>query len=238
MKSDPAADSAPAAQAAPAAGAGVAHVAVAVAALTIWQGQLSVAFEWPAKSPGPAQRWQLLRRSLAADGNADETAVALLGIATNHDPSSVIEQLRTYACIRDTASIPFVTISYFALVEELADRVRMSDAVRVFAIDDVLAETDRFGDVDVLVDAVERVRSKLEYTTIATRLLPEPFTIPELRRVYESVWGVTLHPANFRRKVLATDGFVLATAEDNSVKGPDLFRRGVAALLHPAMLRP
>lgn len=97
----------------------------------------------------------------------------------------------------------------------------------------------------ILVDAIERVRAKFEYTTVATSLVTEPFTIPELRRVYESVWGVSLHPANFRRKVLATPGFVVSSAvgpvdgvDGSERRGPDLFRRGTAALLHPAMLRP
>jgi 8-oxo-dGTP diphosphatase len=97
----------------------------------------------------------------------------------------------------------------------------------------------------ILVDAIERVRAKFEYTTVATSLVTEPFTVPELRRVYESVWGVNLHPANFRRKVMATPGFVvpLASAIGDGIdggerRGPDLFRRGTAALLHPAMLRP
>jgi 8-oxo-dGTP diphosphatase len=97
----------------------------------------------------------------------------------------------------------------------------------------------------ILGDAIERVRAKFEYTTVATSLVTEPFTVPELRRVYESVWGVNLHPANFRRKVLATPGFVVPSAlsdgdgvEGGERRGPDLFRRGTAALLHPAMLRP
>jgi 8-oxo-dGTP diphosphatase len=97
----------------------------------------------------------------------------------------------------------------------------------------------------ILGDAIERVRAKFEYTTVATSLVTEPFTVPELRRVYESVWGVNLHPANFRRKVLATPGFVVPSAPDDGDevesgerRGPDLFRRGTAALLHPAMLRP
>jgi 8-oxo-dGTP diphosphatase len=97
----------------------------------------------------------------------------------------------------------------------------------------------------ILGDAIERVRAKFEYTTVATSLVTEPFTVPELRRVYESVWGVNLHPANFRRKVLATPGFVVSSAlsdgdgvEGGERRGPDLFRRGTAALLHPAMLRP
>src|SRR5690606_9460970 len=60
----------------------------------------------------------------------------------------------------------------------------------------------------ILADAVERARSKLEYTNYATAFLSEPFTITELRRVYEIVWGITLDPANFHRKVTSIPGFL------------------------------
>ena len=123
-----------------------------------------------------------------------------------------------------------------AKVDETGDAlVSTPDLHRVLAFDHEV----------ILVDAIERVRAKFEYTTVATSLVTEPFTIPELRRVYESVWGVNLHPANFRRKVLATPGFVVPAAvglgaglDGNERRGPDLFTRGTAALLHPAMLRP
>ena len=57
------------------------------------------------------------------------------------------------------------------------------------------------------------------------------FTLTELRTVYEVVWGETLDPGNFRRKVLSTSGFVSATGE-TAQPGPeggkpaDLYRAG------------
>jgi 8-oxo-dGTP diphosphatase len=72
----------------------------------------------------------------------------------------------------------------------------------------------------------------------------EPFTISELREVYETVWGEKLHAGNFHRKVLSVPGFVESTGETTQAGGPRggprarLYRRGDARLLHPALLRP
>ena len=51
----------------------------------------------------------------------------------------------------------------------------------------------------IVKDAVERVRSKLDYTALAARFCRQPFTISELRMVYEAVWNTTLDPGNFQR---------------------------------------
>jgi 8-oxo-dGTP diphosphatase len=215
-------------------------VRVEVCALTVLQGQLSVVVTRADSSPQPqAGPWRLLGGPLLPDVDADTAARSLVRIV---GPStSVVEQLRTYSPPLLTDHSRTVTVAYFSLFALLDQRLRTSDTVRVFAVDDLLAEPETFIDAPVLIDAVERVRAKLEYTTIATSLLPEPFTVPELRRVYEAVWGVALHPANFRRKVLATEGFVVPARDTQSEEihpgGPDLFQRGVAALLHPAMLR-
>ena len=60
--------------------------------------------------------------------------------------------------------------------------------------------------------------------------------------MYEAVWGRTLDPRNFHRKVTKTPGFVVPVGRPAPV-GPEggrpaaLFRRGEATQLHPAMLR-
>jgi 8-oxo-dGTP diphosphatase len=64
----------------------------------------------------------------------------------------------------------------------------------------------------ILVDGIERARSKLEYTALATAFVEEEFTIADLRRVYEVVWGVTLDAGNFHRKVTRA-GFVEPTGQ-------------------------
>lgn len=96
----------------------------------------------------------------------------------------------------------------------------------------------------ILADGLERARSKIEYTPLATAFLDETFTISELRAVYETVWGAPLHAGNFHRKVLSVPGFVESTGETGSRPGSRggprarLYRAGDAQLLHPALLRP
>jgi len=60
-----------------------------------------------------------------------------------------------------------------------------------------------------LCDA-NRLRGKLWWSNIAVGLLPERFTMPQARRVFEAISGVTYEPSNFRRE-LEQSGLVRAT---------------------------
>jgi 8-oxo-dGTP diphosphatase len=94
-----------------------------------------------------------------------------------------------------------VTIAYFALVA--GDRALRAgtDAAeaRWFPITDlpILA----FDHARILDYALERLRNKLEYTTVGFQLLPAKFTLAELQAVYEAILGRRLDKRNFRRKI-------------------------------------
>lgn len=109
-------------------------------------------------------------------------------------------------------------------------------------VTDLLGSEDlAFDHGRILADGVERARSKIEYSSLAAAFCPPEFTVGELRRVYEAVWGVTLDPRNFHRKVTGTPGFLVPTGGTTSRQGgrpAQLFRRGTATLLNPPMLRP
>ncbi len=94
----------------------------------------------------------------------------------------------------------------------------------------------------ILADARDRVGAKLEYTCLATAFCPPEFTLGELQQVYETVWGTALDRPNFRRKVLATPGFVEAVPGAARLTGgrgkpAALYRAGPATTLHPPLLR-
>lgn len=53
-----------------------------------------------------------------------------------------------------------------------------------------------------MVDAaVQRVRSKSQYSSLPVHLCAEPFTLPQLQVVYEAVLGEPINKVSFRRKV-------------------------------------
>jgi 8-oxo-dGTP diphosphatase len=90
-----------------------------------------------------------------------------------------------------------------------------------------------FDHLQIVRDAVERVRKELELTGIAAAFVGSTFTLAELRAVYEGVWDVQLDAANFRRKVTTEEGCVIPTgrrARPGPAGGrpPELYRAGRA----------
>lgn len=219
-------------------------VAVDVAALAIEDGRLTLLLVEPDHTEG-AGRWSLPGRRVRDDESLDATAMrALSELIGSEEPAVLLEQLRTYGEPTRDPRARVVSVAYLAL----AARPLMPSASRrttvVAAAEAATWPTDRFAydHAAIVADALERLRAKLEYTSLATALLEEPFTLAELRSVYESVWDVELDAANFRRKVVSTPGFV-REAEGTAPPGPSggrparRYLAGGATRLHPAMLR-
>jgi len=73
-----------------------------------------------------------------------------------------------------------------------------------------------FDHIKIIFYALERLKNKLEYTDIIFNLLPELFTLTELKMSYETILGEKLFDANFRRK---TSKMVAPTTEYITGKG-------------------
>ncbi|WFE50852.1 NUDIX domain-containing protein [Micromonospora sp. WMMD1155] len=172
---------------------------------------------------------------------AEETGLGGDGLRRVH-----LEQLGSYGAPDRDPRMRIVSIAHLAFAPDLPDPAAGTDADEAIWLP-VTALSSRqlaFDHGRIIDDALERARSKLEYTPLATRFLPGEFTISELRAVYETVWGHPLHAGNFHRKVLSVPGFVestgASTERGGSRGGPRarLYRAGDARLLHPALLRP
>ncbi|MDR2566299.1 MAG: NUDIX hydrolase [Bifidobacteriaceae bacterium] len=153
-----------------------------------------------------------------------------------------LEQLRTYSGVARDPRMRVVTVAYVAFAPDLPDPVAAADARAARWVD--LAEAQAahlaFDHGQILDDAVERVRAKLEYTTIATRFLPRQFAIGQLRAVYQAVWGEAVELQNFRRKVLSVPGFIEPVGQVRTgVPGPParLYKAGPATAIDPPFSR-
>ncbi|MBR7838332.1 NUDIX hydrolase [Actinospica durhamensis] len=195
-------------------------------------------FVRPAESLGQAARREL----------AEETGLADLPVH--------LEQLATYGTVDRDPRMRVVSVAYLALAPDLPAPTAGGDAADAHwvAVADVLPELFpaaqnraeghppfAFDHARILADGVERARAKLEYTPLAAAFCPPEFTVGELRRVYEAVWGVTLDPRNFHRKVTGTPGYVRPAGGTTTRQGgrpAQLFTRGDVTLLNPPMLRP
>lgn len=148
-----------------------------------------------------------------------------------------LEQLRTYGYPDRDPTRRAVSVAYLGLAPDLPppEQPQMSWQP-VGALQQMAFDHER-----ILQDGVERARSKLEYTSLAAAFCRDEFTVAELRRVYEIVWGTALDPRNFHRKVTGAHRFLVETGSTTPSGGgrpAQLYRRGSAVLLHPPMLRP
>jgi 8-oxo-dGTP diphosphatase len=124
--------------------------------------------------------------------------------------SPYLEQLGSWGSATRDPRGWSATHVYFALLPD-ADVVLTAGAnaadVAWSDVEAVLKKRSQlaFDHSEILRAAVERLRSKVEYTSLPAFLVPEPFTLPQLQRIYEIVLGRAVDKSGFRTRMLAAD---------------------------------
>jgi len=227
-------------------------VTVDLCVFTIRAGALHVLLVERGEEPF-AGSWALPGGFIEPAEDAAHAAARELTEETGVESGFHLEQLATYSAPDRDPRMRVVSIAHVAFAPGLPEPVAGSDArtARWWAIadlpvdgnDDPVIERLAFDHETILADALERVRAKLEYTTLATQFVTAPFTLGDLHRVYAAVWGTPPHRGTFIRKVLSTPGFVeeaaAPPARPSGVGRPPtaFYTAGAATHLHPALLR-
>lgn len=218
------------------------YVTVDVVLLTIREDRLQVLIVTRGSEPWRGSRalpGGFLRQSEdLADGAQRE-----LREETGVDVEPVhLEQLGTFGAPDRDPRARTVSVAYLAVLPSLPSPVAGTDAADAGwqPVNEMLTQDLPFDHQQILTAGVARARDKLEYTTLATAFVGHSFTMPELRHVYEVVWGRPLDPGNFHRKVLTSPGFVRREPGQRAGsrgRPAATYRRGDAVLLTPPILR-
>jgi 8-oxo-dGTP diphosphatase len=113
-----------------------------------------------------------------------------------------LEQLFTFGDPKRDPRGRVITAAYYALIaSDKLSLVAGADAAEAQWFPASSVPPLAFDHKSILDYALERLRNKLEYTTVGFQLLAEKFTLGELQSVYEAILGRPLDKRNFRRKL-------------------------------------
>lgn len=131
-----------------------------------------------------------------ADEDEDTRAAALRMLhAKTGIAAPYLEQLHTFSGRTRDARGWSISVVYYALVPP---RVISADVQLVSPKQLPALPFDHRTMIDL---AEQRLRSKSQYSSLPCHLLEQPFTLPQLQRVYEIVLGEALNKVSFRRKI-------------------------------------
>jgi 8-oxo-dGTP diphosphatase len=130
------------------------------------------------------------------DEMADDTIKRVIKEKTNLQYKNIFtEQLYTFSKIDRDRRSRVVSVSYIGLYagEKLAGFV----ALDTISFKSFFA----YDHAEIAQVALDRLRGKLEYTSIIQKLIPKTFTFSDLQKSYEVVLGYELDKRNFRKKI-------------------------------------
>ncbi len=171
-------------------------------------------------------QWALPGGWVAYNENIDAAAYRLLNDLTGVK-EIYLEQLKAFGEVNRYPSKRVITIAYFALTRpenfELHPGFTASDA-KWFSILDIPKLPY---DHDQILDFARQIlKRKVKYEPIGFNLLPEKFTLLQLRDLYEAILEKKLDKPNFRRKITKMNLLIPCNEKQQSVshRAANLYR--------------
>ncbi len=177
-------------------------LAVDVAILTLHEDALLVRLIRVHRPPHfidiPGLPGGLMTPNETAEQTAKRIVQEKAGLKADH---VYLEQLYTFSDIDRDPRGRVVAVAYSAYIpwEKLSTRER--ENTEEVWWEKANAKGQRAYDhKQMLAVAIERLRSRIAYTTLIAKLMPREFTLTELEHAYEAILGADLDKRNFRKK--------------------------------------
>jgi len=221
-------------------------LAVDPAVMTVHDGRLWTIL-WRRQN-APQQGYWALPGAFVNEGEELEAAVArALRTKANLDRTSYVEQLFAWNKVGRDPRGWVITVAYFALLpqKQLQAAVDGDKNVGLFALEfdgsssgrparvvgtDGRPVSPAFDHAEILGMVVRRLRERLWHSPVVLALLPERFTLHEMRTSYEAILGRSLNKDSFRRKVTNNKMLIQPTGEyqqDVDHRPAELFARTI-----------
>lgn len=129
--------------------------------------------------------------------NIEQAAYDILKDKTNIT-ASYFEQLKTYGSASRDPRGWTVATSYIGITDNY------DKSHNWVSINDLPAKNLAFDHSEIISDAVERLKNKVNYSLVPAHFLGEEFTLSELKNVYEVILGEALDKSSFNKKIKET----------------------------------
>ena len=164
--------------------------------------------------------WSLLGGFVQENESADAAAARILKQTTGLE-KIYLEQVATFSDPNRDPEARVISLAYYALIRiDLHDeeRVRENGAywIPIRKLPNLI-----FDHQAMFEKALVKLQQKAGYSLVGLELLPEMFTLIQLRKLYEAIFQREYDPGNFRKKILS-----LGVLEKLNVKDVSESRKG------------
>ncbi|SFD12488.1 ADP-ribose pyrophosphatase YjhB, NUDIX family [Chitinophaga sp. CF118] len=169
--------------------------------------------------------WSLMGGFLQNEESVDEAAGRVLKQTTGLE-NIYMEQLACYGNVRRDTGARVISMAYYALIritehDHFLAQQYAAHWLELHQIPELI-----FDHRQMIADALKKLRENAHFHPIGFELLPEKFTLSQLRSLYEEIYQHELDKRNFRKKILSMNILEKLEEKDKttSKKGAYLYR--------------
>ena len=160
-------------------------------------------------------KWSLMGGFVSINETVEAAAMRLLFQITGLK-DIYLEQVNVFSDPQRESAARVISVGFYALIR--IDQ-HSEDSVREFGahwwpvnkIPDLV-----FDHQQIVNKALQKLQFKASNELTGRELLPEKFSIPQLKYLYEAIFQQEFEPANFRKKVLAAGNLLQLDIKDTS----------------------
>ena len=170
-------------------------------------------------------KWSLMGGFIHKNESIEDGAKRILQKLTGLK-NVFMKQLHIFGDVDRDPVARTVSVAYYALINihDYEKTLVKEHGAHWFRLDEVPKLI--FDHKEMMASAIEGLKKDARYSPVRFELLPEKFTLPQLKRLYDGIMGKKHDVRNFSKKILTTGMLIKLKEKDiiSSKKGAFLYR--------------